>query len=423
MEQRLSFTDRLARRFGYMTADSMKEEQRNMGGAFAVPTGGFYTSFTAGDNRILYSATARACIELITNGVSTLDVEMTKKNRDGKYLPAKHNLGELFSFSPDGRMTAHDFLGQLVYDMLIFGAGYARIERNELGTVSALHYIPFTAIRHESNGTYTISFTDTRNMVRTVNHPADAIFVFRNLKGMGLAESHEKYFQLEDYSVGTMAAFFEKNARVATLIHSTAKFSEKQSQAINAAFHKTTGATGQQLLVMDGVPDLEVQKLAVTPADSGVLDALSEVTEAIARAFGVPAVLLNLQSETTFKNIEEQNIFFAQKTIEPIVHALEDAITLQLLNPSEQKKWRINFDVSTLVRGNAKEEAETLSKLVNGGIITPNEARIKLKLDSIEGGDTLMTPVNVMPIEQMVNPPAEEAEPVQDAPTEDETED
>jgi hypothetical protein len=42
-----------------------------------------------------------------------------------------------------------------------------------------------------------------------------------------------------------------------------------------------------------------------------------------------------------------------------------------------------------------KDVASYHQTLVNGGIITPNEARLELRYPTIEGGDTIRIPANI----------------------------
>ena len=59
--------------------------------------------------------------------------------------------------------------------------------------------------------------------------------------------------------------------------------------------------------------------------------------------------------------------------------------------------------MSALALGEGKERAEYLRALVLSSIATPNEARNNLNMEDIAGGDTLLSPMNMLPINELGN--------------------
>jgi hypothetical protein len=75
-----------------------------------------------------------------------------------------------------------------------------------------------------------------------------------------------------------------------------------------------------------------------------------------------------------------------------------DALNTALLTESERLAGlSVEFDSSDF--GAGRELAETISSLVNSGVLTLNEARNKLSLVDVPGGDIPRTPANVMPMD------------------------
>ena len=69
----------------------------------------------------------------------------------------------------------------------------------------------------------------------------------------------------------------------------------------------------------------------------------------------------------------------------------EEEITYKLLTDSEAKQgYHAKFNIGVLLRADFKTQVETLSTAVNSFLYTPNEARAKLDLESVEGGDRLL---------------------------------
>jgi phage portal protein BeeE len=117
----------------------------------------------------------------------------------------------------------------------------------------------------------------------------------------------------------------------------------------------------------------------------------------------------------------------ARETIRPFVEIMAWAVRLHLM-PRLQRiegafgddpdlfgptsKFRPYFDVSELLRGDAATMAAVFHQLVQVGVMTPNEARLPLGLEPIDGGDDLQsTPVGGAPNATDTAPPTPEAKP------------
>ena len=66
-----------------------------------------------------------------------------------------------------------------------------------------------------------------------------------------------------------------------------------------------------------------------------------------------------------------------------------------------RKGYRFKFNVDVILRADFKTKVETLSKAVGGFLYTPNEAREKLDLEAVEGGNSLMGNGSVVKLEQI----------------------
>ena len=99
---------------------------------------------------------------------------------------------------------------------------------------------------------------------------------------------------------------------------------------------------------------------------------------------------------STNNNIEQQNINYYTITAKPWLERFEAEINRKLFMGTDEFA---EFDTRRLLRGDFKNRMEGLSKGVNSGIYTPNEAREAEGLNPVEGGDILRVPVNTAPID------------------------
>ena len=60
--------------------------------------------------------------------------------------------------------------------------------------------------------------------------------------------------------------------------------------------------------------------------------------------------------------------------------------------PSKHCKQFVDLDETSILANDAEKQANEVTTLTNSGIITPNEARNRLGLPPVDGGDALVIP-------------------------------
>jgi phage portal protein BeeE len=114
---------------------------------------------------------------------------------------------------------------------------------------------------------------------------------------------------------------------------------------------------------------------------------VKNLEDTVLRVLGIPSILLQGGNNA---NIRPNHRLMYQETVLPLVRkvisGLERYFGYDLAAVLE--------DLSPL-QPELDEKAKYYSTLVNGGVITPNEAREALRLDKIEGHDDIRIPANV----------------------------
>jgi HK97 family phage portal protein len=126
----------------------------------------------------------------------------------------------------------------------------------------------------------------------------------------------------------------------------------------------------------------------------------------VARMLGLPPHLLgSTEKQTSWgTGISEQNSALHRYTLMPITSRIEQALSPLLSQPKF-----VEFDYHGLLQGTPAEEHNQLIALVDGGIMTPNEARAVMNLPPIDGGDTFKLPTPPPPIVKQTKIPGEGA--------------
>ena len=182
--------------------------------------------------------------------------------------------------------------------------------------------------------------------------------------------------------------FFKNGAVPGLVLKSPNTLSEKIKERMLAAwrvrYNPNTG--GRRPLILDG--GLEVSNLTqVSFKDLDFQPSIESNEKIILQALGIPPLLLDSGNNA---NIRPNHRLYYLETILPIVkkinYAFERFFGFDLLE-----------DVSNIpaLQPELQDKASYYSTLVNGGIITPNEARESMRMESIEGNDELRVPANI----------------------------
>jgi HK97 family phage portal protein len=142
--------------------------------------------------------------------------------------------------------------------------------------------------------------------------------------------------------------------------------------------------------------------LNISLADGQFIEIKKYSALQIASAFGIKPNQIGDYEKSSYASAEAQQLSFYVDTLLFIVKQYEEELSFKLLSFDELRKgFRFKFNVDVILRADFKTKVETLSKAVNTFLFTPNEAREKLDLEAMEGGDSLMGNGSTVKLEQI----------------------
>jgi HK97 family phage portal protein len=135
----------------------------------------------------------------------------------------------------------------------------------------------------------------------------------------------------------------------------------------------------------------------MTPEQAQYLEARKLTREEVAAAFHIPLPMVGILDHATFSNITEQHKQLYQDTLGPWLTMICEEIELQLLpDLGPAPGIYVEFNLQEKLRGSFEEQAQQLQTAVGAPWLTRNEARARMNLPQIDGGDELVTPLNVL---------------------------
>jgi len=182
--------------------------------------------------------------------------------------------------------------------------------------------------------------------------------------------------------------FFDNGAVPGLVVQNPNTLSEKIKERFIASWmlNYRPGAGGRRPMLLDGGSELK----SISNINFKELDFQSSIKEAentILKALGVPPVLLDGGNAATIK--PNHRLYYLE-TVIPIVRKLNVGFSRFF----GYEIWENTIDTVAL-QPELGQQASYFSTLVNGGIISPNEARIELGREAKEGHDDIRVPANV----------------------------
>ena len=180
------------------------------------------------------------------------------------------------------------------------------------------------------------------------------------------------------------------------------ELTDDQVKRQRETFEKLYKGSGNawKILLLEG--SQKFTPFGVNPKDAEFVETGKLDAARIAAAYGVPLQLINdVEAGAARASAEQLFREYLMMGVNPWFANFEGQANISLLTPQEQASLFSEFDREYLTAADSATMVDGLQKKVLSAIITPNEARKRLNLNPIEGGDALLAPVNMMPIEML----------------------
>ena len=179
------------------------------------------------------------------------------------------------------------------------------------------------------------------------------------------------------------AKFFKNGARPGGILTAPGAISEDTAKALKTHWESNySGDNSGKIAVMgDG---LTYQPMATNAVDSQLIEQLKWNAETICSVFGVPPHLVGVGNAPTYNNIAALSNQYYSQCLQPYIEAIENSLDEGLALPSP---YHTEFALDDLIRLDEQSLVSTLKEGVGAGIIAPNEARRRLNLKPVTGGN------------------------------------
>jgi HK97 family phage portal protein len=353
-------------------------------------------------------STVYACVRLITGVVASLPMPVGVLAKDGDFTPNSDNpIGWLLNSEPCPGWSASTFWKYMITAELLAGDQMAYIQRDRNGLVLALWPLNPRVTSVTRDQTYGFKVYTTTNWKGEVvsYHEDDVLHIpgegYDGLRGKSVIG----WAGRQGIGIGLAAEefagrFFSNGARFDYALTTDKKVDEKRAKEIANYWlgrHQGLEASHVPALLTEGTT---FKELTVSPQDSQLLDTRKYQVVDIARAFGVPPVLIGESDKQSSwgTGIEQLVLGFVKFTVKPFTDKIADEVNRKLLTSKIYRRQDqiARYDLTDLERGDTAAVAAFARAVIGGaagpGIGTLDEARRIVGLPKrATGGDVLFT--------------------------------
>jgi len=142
---------------------------------------------------------------------------------------------------------------------------------------------------------------------------------------------------------------------------------------------------GQGMLLDQGMTYTPVKMLTLQDTETTALK--TQTMKRLCGVFGVPPSMVGIQ-DNKYNNTQTMLDEFYKNTMSPMIENIQQKLKQHLLKG--YPNLSISFDTKDFLQGAPLDQMNFVVAGVSNGIMTPNEARVYLKMPQIEGGDELV---------------------------------
>jgi HK97 family phage portal protein len=363
----------------------------------AGPTGYADAGVTVTEANAVISSAVWGCIATISQTIAALPAHvLTRKGGEKLY---EHPVAKLLASSPNPFMTPAVFREALLSNALLWGAGFAAIERDELGVPTGLYPLRSAGVQPMRQAGQLLYRVSLGTAVHTLT-PADVLVVLGwthdGISPVSPVRAGSQQIGL-DVAMNRYAAKAFSGGNVGGILQTPAMNKDAMQRFVESWRANYTGIENAFRVAV--LPDpMKFVPTTLKPQEGQMVEARNAIVLDIARFFRVPPWMLGILEKSSYASLEAQSAAFHQMTISPWVIKLEQEAAAKLLLEREKPELEVRFNLDSLLRATTQERYTAYQTGRQGGWLSINDIRRKEGLPPIEGGDSYLSPLNMTPV-------------------------
>jgi HK97 family phage portal protein len=349
----------------------------------------------------------RTCVSFLARNIAQLGLHTFRRISDvDRQRLNDHPLAQLLN-KPNPRTGRHRSIDALVNDLGIYDNAFwlkmraTRLTDSPIGLLR----VPPSMVQPLGDSWVAPDGYRIRGTRGYRDVPADQMVHFHGYHPTSLADGVSPIEAIRQLLAEELSAeryreqLWRNGARVSGYIKRppNAAWSDPARQRFKASWQAQYAGDGPQAggtpILEDG---MEFIQAAFSPEQAQYVETRKLTREEVAAIYHIPLPMVGILDHATFSNVKEQHKQLYQDTLGPWLDAIAEDIVVQLLPDFDDTEGvYVEFNMAEKLRGSFEEQAAQLQTAVGGPWMTRNEARARVNLPQIDGGDELIVPLNV----------------------------
>jgi len=220
-------------------------------------------------------------------------------------------------------------------------------------------------------------------------HPADPV------RGLSPIAILEQTFRALAPFYGLQASTMKNGARMGGILvlKGAARTTPEERKALGESFDKRFGGSNAGKTAVIQAEDADWKQTAMTSRDAEFSQLYDIMRREILNVLGVPPGLMD-SKDVNRSNMREQRAMLYTDAVRPMVDSVLESINRHPWALAAGEYVKADWEQIEALQPNALEEAQTIATLIDKRVLTRNEARERMGLPPVEGGDDFPEPVD-----------------------------
>jgi HK97 family phage portal protein len=348
-----------------------------------------------------------ACVRNLAEDEAKLPcITYRKLKPTGKERLLAHPVYRLLHDDPNPEMSAFDFRQAVTASAVLYGNGYAEIERTNLGIPLALWPIepwrvcarrdPSRQLYYDVDGGKTR--LTTTDMLHIKGFGTDGVL------GLMCTQIGRDSFGLTIAAQRFAASFFGNGMRLSGVLSHPKTLSDAAERHLRESVERVHVGDGKQHRFAIFEEGMTWTQTSSDPDEAQMLETRQFQVEDVARWFRMPPHKIQHLLRSTFSNIEHQSIEYVVDTLMPWLVRWEQESKRKLIEKSEPEVF-VEHLVDGMLRGDITSRYAAYAVARQNGWLNGDEIRDKENMNPMPDGDKYLVNGTMIPISTAIAPP------------------
>lgn len=350
---------------------------------------------------LLCYPTLYACMSYLNQDIGKCPFQLVNKGSNGIFTEVENPAYSPVLRKPNHYQTAQFFREAWILSKLEQGNTYVLKQRDDRGVVVKLYVLDPHRVQPMVSDSgdvfYQINYPTADNLL-PANYPGEQLILpAREIIHDRMNCFHHQLIGVPPVCAAhwpavknlkilkSSAEFFANSAQPGGILTAPAGMTEEDAKAVQAYWQTNYSGTNSGRVAVIGA-DMKFTSFAMKSADSQLVEQMRYSDEQICQPFKIKPYKVGIGNPPGGWKSDDVNVEYHSDAVSPLIEAMENLLDEGLGISRPLSVW---VDTEPLWRMDEGKLADVQSKLVQGMIRKPDEARLKFNDPPTDGGDTL----------------------------------